>query len=45
MYDQTGSVQDSEELAGEQFNELYNYYRSMYAPVSDPGGTGANRWG
>lgn len=33
MYDQTGSVDDAEELAGEQFNELYNYYRSMYAKV------------
>ncbi|KAL4452266.1 hypothetical protein ABPG75_007928 [Micractinium tetrahymenae] len=35
VYDQTGSVEDSEELAGEKFNELYEYYRSMYAPVTE----------
>lgn len=34
MYDQTGSIEDSEELAGEEFNRLYEFYRSMYAPVS-----------
>lgn len=33
VYDQTGSVEDSEELAGQQFNDLYNYYRSMFAKV------------
>ncbi|KAI3438127.1 hypothetical protein D9Q98_000568 [Chlorella vulgaris] len=35
VYDQTGSVEDSEELAGQQFNDLYNYYRSMFAKVTD----------
>ena len=38
MYDHTGSVDDAEELAGEQFNALYEYYRSVYAPVSLGGG-------
>lgn len=33
MYDQTGSVEDSEELAGEKFYELYEYYRGMFAKV------------
>lgn len=33
VYDQTGSIEDSEELAGEKFNELYEYYRSVYAQV------------
>ncbi len=41
VYDQTGSVEDSEELAGEKFNELYNYYRSMFAPVGAQGPPGA----
>eukprot|EP00891_Asterochloris_glomerata_P008559 jgi/Astpho2/8559/fgenesh1_pg.00125_%23_49_t len=30
LYDQTGSLQDSEELAGEQYEELYKYYRGIY---------------
>ncbi len=34
MYDQTGSIEASEELAGEEFNRLYEFYCSMYAPVS-----------
>ena len=33
LYDQTGSLQDSEELAGEQAEELYNYYRGIYKKV------------
>ena len=33
LYDQTGSLQDSEELAGEQSEELYNYYRGIYKKV------------
>ena len=33
LYDQTGSLQDSEELAGEQSEELYNYYRGIYRKV------------
>ncbi|KAL4441248.1 hypothetical protein ABPG77_011485 [Micractinium sp. CCAP 211/92] len=35
VYDQTGSIEDSEELAGEEFNRLYEFYRSMYAPVTE----------
>lgn len=34
IYDATGSIEDAEELAGDQFNDLYNYYRSMYAKAS-----------
>lgn len=34
MYDLTGSVEDSEELAGGAFGELYNYYRSIFKEVS-----------
>ena len=33
VYDQTGSVDDAEELAGDKFNDLYNYYRSLYVKV------------
>ena len=33
LYDQTGSLQDSEELAGEQYEELYKYYRGIYKKV------------
>ena len=33
LYDRTGSLQDSEELAGEQSEELYNYYRGIYKKV------------
>ncbi len=36
LYNQTGSLEDSEELAGEQFEELYNYYRGLYRKVSMP---------
>lgn len=35
VYDQTGSLDDSEELAGEQFESLYKYYRTLYRKVSD----------
>ena len=34
MYDQTGSLEDSGELAGEQFDSLYKYYRGLYRKVS-----------
>ena len=44
VYDQTGSVEDSEELAGEKFNELYNYYRAMYAKVGGGGVAAAAAW-
>ncbi len=34
VYDQTGSLEDSEELAGEKFNDLYEYYRGLFVKVS-----------
>ena len=33
MYDQTGSLEDSDDLAGEQFDSLYKYYRTLYRKV------------
>lgn len=33
-YDQTGSLEDSEELAGEKFDNLYQYYRNVYKTVT-----------
>lgn len=33
VYDQTGSLEDSDELAGEQFDSLYAYYRGLYRKV------------
>ncbi|GAQ78368.1 chaperone DnaJ-domain superfamily protein [Klebsormidium nitens] len=33
VYDQTGSLEDSE-LSGDQFNNLYDYYRSVYQKVT-----------
>lgn len=35
IYDETGSLQDSEDLAGSEFNELYNFYRGMYRTVDE----------
>lgn len=35
MYDQTGSLEDSEGLAGEKFEDLYQYYRNIYKRVSE----------
>jgi DnaJ family protein C protein 9 len=35
VYDRTGSLEDTEQLSGEQFDNLYNFYRSMYAPVTE----------
>jgi hypothetical protein len=35
VYDQTGSLSDSEELSGEAFTDLYNYYRSMFPVVTE----------
>ena len=34
-YDQTGSLEDSEDLAGEKFENLYEYYRNIYKKVSE----------
>ncbi len=33
VYDQTGSLADSEELAGEQFDALREYFRALYKQV------------
>lgn len=35
VYDRTGSLEDTEQLSGEQFDNLYNFYRSLYAPVTE----------
>ncbi|KAL0035585.1 hypothetical protein WJX79_000769 [Trebouxia sp. C0005] len=35
VYDQTGSLDDSDELAGEQFDSLYKYYRGLYRKVTE----------
>jgi DnaJ family protein C protein 9 len=35
VYDRTGSLDDTEQLSGEQFDSLYNFYRSMYVPVTE----------
>ena len=34
MYDTTGSL-SSESLAGEDFNNLYDYYRKLYREVTE----------
>ena len=34
VYDQTGSLADSEELAGEQFDTLREYFRALYKQVT-----------
>lgn len=35
VYNQTGSLNDSEQLAGEDFDNLYKYYRSLYKEVTE----------
>jgi hypothetical protein len=35
IYDETGSLQDSEDLAGSEFDELYKFYRGMYRTVDE----------
>ena len=35
MYDQTGNLDDAEELTGENFDGLYKYYRDMYKEVTE----------
>ncbi len=35
VYDQTGSLDDSEQLAGEDFDNLYNYFRNIYKEVTE----------
>lgn len=34
VYDQTGSLADSEELAGEHFDALREYFRTLYKQVT-----------
>lgn len=34
VYDKTGSLEDSEGLSGEHFDNLYDYYRNIYKKVS-----------
>lgn len=34
-YDQTGSLEDSEQLTDQDFDSLYDFYRSVYAKVSE----------
>ncbi|KAK9918041.1 hypothetical protein WJX75_000728 [Coccomyxa subellipsoidea] len=35
VYDQTGSLDDSEQLVGEDFDNLYNYFRNIYKEVTE----------
>jgi hypothetical protein len=35
VYDQTGSLSDSEGLAGEDFDSLYSAFRALYKEVSE----------
>ncbi len=33
MYDETGSLEDSEDLSSEAYTSLYDYYRTVYPKV------------
>lgn len=35
-YDETGSLEDSERLSGQDFDSLYEFYRSVYKKVALP---------
>lgn len=35
MYDQTGNLDDAEELTNENFDDLYKYYRDLYKEVTE----------
>lgn len=35
FYDETGSLEDSEQLSSEAFNNLYDYYRTMFPKVTE----------
>lgn len=35
VYDQTGDLNDAEELTGEDFDDLYKYYRDLYKEVTE----------
>jgi DnaJ family protein C protein 9 len=34
VYDETGSMEDSEDLCGEKFDQLYKYYRTVFRKVT-----------
>ena len=35
VYDQTGDLSDAEELSGQNFEDLYSYYRDLYRKVTE----------
>ena len=35
VYDQTGDLSNAEELTGENFDDLYNFYRDLYKEVTE----------
>ena len=35
IYDETGSLEDSEQLSSDAYNSLYDYYRTLYPKVTD----------
>ena len=35
VYDQTGDLSDAEELSGQNFEDLYSYYRDLYKKVTE----------
>ena len=35
IYDTTGSMSESEQLGGQSFDDLYSFYRSMFAKVTE----------
>ena len=35
MYDATGSLDDTEALSGDAFEDLYSFYRQMFPKITD----------
>ncbi len=35
VYDTTGSMSDSEQLSGQSFDDLYSFYRTMFAKITE----------
>ena len=35
VYDSTGSLEDTEALSGDAFDDLYSYYRTVYPKVTE----------
>ena len=35
VYDQTGDLSDAEELSGQNFEDLYSYYRDLYKKITE----------